>query len=187
MNSFAHLILSAAMSATVLLSGIGACTHDPSTPPGQRSDVSNASTEPQSELDALWAETSRVVAEGDFDGYGALFHPEAVLVNGIRGTSYPIATALAGWKQGFDDTREGRMVASVEFRFSERLIGETTAHETGIFRYAWGEPGTPVDSLQASLIHFQALTVRKEGRWRMVMEYQIAIASPEEWESLEER
>ena len=49
-------------------------------------------------------------------------HPDAVLVVGGSG-SYPIATALAGWKSGFDDTREGRAEAGVEFSFFKPEIG----------------------------------------------------------------
>ena len=33
------------------------------------------------------------------------------------------------------DTKAGKIRASVEFRFSQRIGGETTAHETGIFLY----------------------------------------------------
>ena len=58
-------------------------------------------------LDAFWDEMSRTVAEGDFDGYAALYHPDAVLVTLDPGSSVPIAQALAGWAPGFADTREG--------------------------------------------------------------------------------
>jgi ketosteroid isomerase-like protein len=129
------------------------------------------------ELDAYWAEGSRTVAEGDFEGYAKIYHPDAVLVVGGSG-SYPIATALAGWKSGFDDTREGRAKAGVEFRFTERLIGETTAHETGIFRY-FLRPDEGDE--QIALVHFEALLVKKDGRWLMLMEYQKGPATDAEW------
>ncbi len=133
----------------------------------------------QAELDAFWAEVSRTVGEGDFEGYSATYHPDAVLVSGPSGTSYPIAQALDGWKQGFDDTKAGRMKAVVEFRFTQRLSDENTAHETGIFHYF------TVDSegrRAGSLVHFEALLVKKEG-WKMVMEYQKSPATEEEWEA----
>jgi hypothetical protein len=57
------------------------------------------------ELDAYWAEVSRAVREGDFDGYKATCHEEGVLVSGTSKTSYPLAKALARWKQGFMDTK----------------------------------------------------------------------------------
>lgn len=132
-------------------------------------------------LDRYWREVERVVAEGDFEGYAVLFHPDAVLVNGISGRSYPIAEALAGWRKGFEDTRAGRMSASVTFRFSERLVSGSTAHETGIFRYV-SAAGEGEESV--ALIHFQSLAVKVDGQWRVIMEYQVERASQEQWEAL---
>lgn len=133
----------------------------------------------EGELDAFWAELSRTVAEGDFEGYAATYHPDAILVSGLAGTSYPIAQALDGWKQGFVDTKAGRMEAGVEFRFTQRLSDATTAHETGIFRYSVvGADGQRTEQL----IHFEGLLVKKDG-WKMVMEYQKSAATPEEWEA----
>jgi len=129
------------------------------------------------ELDAFWAEMSRTVEEGDFEGYGALYHPDAVLVMLTSG-SVPIENALAGWKQLFVDTQEGRAEASVEFRFTNRLNDATTAHETGIFRYSF----KPADGeAQVAPVHFESLLVKKDGKWLMVMEYQKEPASDEEW------
>jgi ketosteroid isomerase-like protein len=129
-------------------------------------------------LDTFWDEVSRTVAEGDFEGYGALYHPDAVLVSLDPPSSVPIAEALAGWAPGFADTREGRAAARVEFRFTRRIHDATTAHETGMFRYVFhprgGEP-TP------ATVHFEALLVRVDGRWRMVMELQKEPATEEEW------
>ena len=119
-------------------------------------------------------------AEGDYDGYAAGHHPDAVLVSLASGTSYPIARALAGWKQGIDDTRAGRTSAGVEFRFTRRLSDGTTAHETGMFRYfsraAEAEP-------EVATVHSEALLVKKEGAWEMVMEFQKDDATEAEWEA----
>jgi ketosteroid isomerase-like protein len=134
----------------------------------------------EGELDAFWAEMARTVREGDFEGYGALYHPDAVLVSAGSETSYPIARALAGWEQGFVDTREGRARAGVTFRFTQRLHDETTAHETGIFRYTLEPQG---GTERVALLHFEALLVRKDGTWQMVMEYQKQPATEEEWEA----
>ena len=57
------------------------------------------------ELDSLWAELANTVANGDLEGYSAGYHPDAILVNGLSNKSYPIAKALAGWKQGFVDVK----------------------------------------------------------------------------------
>jgi len=86
----------------------------------------------------------------------------------------------SGWKQLFDDTRTGRAVAGVEFRFVERLDDESTAHQTGIFRYTFEpEGGTPA----VAMLHFEALLVRKDGAWLMVMEYQKQPATDAEWDA----
>ena len=138
-----------------------------------------ASAQVATELDTYWAEVSRTVVEGHFEGYAVLYHPDAVLVAGGSGT-YPIATALAGWKQGFDDTRDGKAVAGVEFRFTERLNDETTAHDTGMFRYTIDPEG---GEGAVALVHFEALLVKKDGRWLMVMEYQKGSATDEEWDA----
>jgi ketosteroid isomerase-like protein len=131
------------------------------------------------DLDAFWSELSRTVAEGDFEGYAATYHEDAVLVSKLSGTSYPISQALDGWKQGFLDTEAGQLKASVEFRFTQRLSDETTAHETGIFHYsALNAAGEGADQF----IHFEALLVNKGG-WKMIMEYQKSRATLEEWEA----
>lgn len=132
------------------------------------------------ELDAYWNELSRTVEEGDFEGYAALYHSDAVLVNLGGETSYPIAEALAGWEQGFADTREGGARAGVAFRFTQRLQDETTAHETGIFRYTFIPEG---GEETVSLVHFEALLVKKDGRWVTVMEYQKQSATEAEWDA----
>ena len=129
------------------------------------------------ELDAFWAEMSRTVADGDFEGYARLYHPDAVLVSDGSGT-HPIGVALAGWKPGFDDTRAGRAEAGVAFRFTDRLHDGTTAFETGIFRYTLSpEEGEDV----LALVHFEGLLVKKDGRWLLVMERQKAPATDAEW------
>ena len=134
-----------------------------------------------SDLDAFWAEMSRTVGEGDFEGYGALYHEDAVLVSGFQNTSSPISDALARWEQLFIETRSGAAEAAVSFRFSRRFHDGTTAHETGIFNYRF----QPADGdLQDQYVHFQALLVKKDGRWLMVMEYQLSPATAEEWEAL---
>lgn len=133
------------------------------------------------ELNEAWAEISRTVTEGDFEGYRSLYHPDAVLVNGIKQESYPITKALAGWKQGFDDTRLGKMSAYVEARFSQRLFDSTTANEKGIFYYFSLDNGGLRNDVY---VHFETLWIKKNGKWLMMMEHQISNATVDEWESL---
>jgi len=132
------------------------------------------------ELDAFWDEVSRSVESGDFDRYSATYHPDAVVIFGDA--TQPISAALAGWEAGFDDTRTGLVVASVQFRFSERRNDDTTAHETGIFRY---EAVSPADDGSVQYIHFEALLVKRDG-WKMMMEFQRGPASAAEWAALEQ-
>lgn len=72
------------------------------------------------ELNNFWAEVSRTVNEGDFEGYKASYHEDAVVVFTTRENkaSTAIAKALMNWKQDFIDTKAGKTQNSVEFRFS---------------------------------------------------------------------
>ena len=134
----------------------------------------------EAELDAFWAAMSTYAKEGDFEGLKSTYHADAVIVNGIHGTSSPIAKAFDRWEPGIRDTRDGRMEAGVEFRFSKRLHDETTAHETGIFHYT----AKPVDGERThDYIFFEALLVN-DDEWKMVMEYQKARATEADWEAL---
>lgn len=140
----------------------------------------SAEKERLKELDTYWAEAARAVKSGDFAAYQATFHEDAVLVSDIAQQSYPIAKAFARWREGFEDTRQKRMKAGVEFRFSKRIGDESTAHETGIFHYftvnSKGET-------EHAYIHFECLLVKKDG-WKAVMEYHKSMASPREWQQL---
>jgi ketosteroid isomerase-like protein len=133
------------------------------------------------QLDAYWAEVSRAVGSGDFAAYEATCHPEGVLVSGTRKTSSPLADALKRWRKDFDATKSGEMKASVDFKFSQRLGDATTAHETGMFRYT----ATSADGKQTrEYIHFEALLVNRDGRWKIVMEYQKSKGTGAEYEAL---
>ena len=133
------------------------------------------------ELDAYWAEVSRTVREGDFEGYKATCHEEGVLVSGVKATSHPLATALKRWKPEFDATKSGAMKAEVTFRFSQRLGDAETAHETGIFRYT-SEKADGERSVK--YVHFEGLLVKRGGKWMILMEYQKSKATGPEWAAL---
>lgn len=142
--------------------------------------ISANESERLSELDAYWAEVSRAIREGDFEGYKATCHEEGVLVSGAKKASYPLTKALAGWKQGIDDTKAGKNQASVAFRFSQRLGDDSTAHETGIFLYS----NTNSEGIETkAYIHFEALLVKKD-KWLILMEYQKSEATEREWAAL---
>jgi hypothetical protein len=132
------------------------------------------------QLDKFWSEVQAAVQNGDYERYQGTCHPFGVLVSGARKTSYPLSKALAGWKQGFLDTKSGKVKAGVELRFSQRLGDETTAHETGIFHY-WTVDANGIR--KDAYTHFESLLVKENG-WRTLMEYQRAPASENEWEKL---
>lgn len=133
------------------------------------------------ELNTYWSEVSRTVREGDFEGYRATCHSEAVLVSGKSRNSYPLSKALQRWQVEFDATKAGTMKAHVAFRFSQRFGDATTAHETGIFRYsATNEKG----ETKTEFIHLQALLVKKSEAWKILMEFQIGPATEAEWNAL---
>ena len=132
-------------------------------------------------LDAYWEKVSQAVKTGDFEAYKSTCHSLGVLVSGSKKTSYPLAKALARWKKEFDDTKAGKMKASVEFRFSQRLNDDTTAHETGMFLYSsTGADGEP----KPEYIHFEALLLKEKDGWKIVMEYQKSKGTKAEWEAL---
>jgi hypothetical protein len=141
----------------------------------------DAETARLAELDAYWTEVSRTVREGDFEGYRATCHPEAVLVSGKSKTSYPLTEALARWEAEFDATKAGTIKADVAFRFSQRFGNATTAHETGIFRYTATNAN---GAAKVEFIHFEALLVRRSGGWNILMEYQKSPATEAEWKAL---
>ncbi|WP_250432944.1 nuclear transport factor 2 family protein [Hanstruepera flava] len=145
----------------------------------------NSDSTRTAELDKYWKTLSKTVSDGDFEGYGAAYHPDAVVIfaTGSNKTSVPLAKALAGWKQGFDDTKAGKNKAGVTFRLSQRIGDDTTAHETGVFYY-WTS-NVDGSNKQGIMVHFEMLLVKKDGKWLGVMEYQKEAATIEEWEALD--
>lgn len=133
------------------------------------------------QLDAYLADVSKAVGSGDFAAYKATCHPEGVLVSGSKKTSQPLADALKRWRREFDATKSGEMKASVQFKFSQRFGDATTAHETGMFLYS----ATGADGKETrEYIHFEALLVKREGRWQILMEYQKSKGTRAEFEAL---
>jgi serine-type D-Ala-D-Ala carboxypeptidase/endopeptidase len=132
----------------------------------------------------FWAEVSRAVKEGDFEGYKATCHENAVLVttSGKNKESYPMTAALARWKQGFTNTKDGKQMDNVSFRFSQRIGDEKTAHETGIFYFRSHDPQGKL--LSEGYTHMEALLVKYNGKWQILMEYQKAKATKEDWDAL---
>ena len=133
------------------------------------------------ELDAAWKKLENTVSTGDFHSFKSVYHQDAVLVNGITKNSYPIKNAFEGWEKGFIDTKSEEIIANLDVKFSERLFDEFTAHETGIFHYyTINKNGDKNDTY----VHFESLWVKKNNKWKMVMEYQKSRTTETEWNSL---
>jgi ketosteroid isomerase-like protein len=127
----------------------------------------------------VWTAVSTTVVEHDIAGMGATYHPDAVVVT-PQGTM-PIARALAGWGKSMEAMKQNGSRASVAFRFSLRQDGAETAVEAGMFNYAM------TDSTGATtryIIPFEALLVRKDDRWLIVMERQLAAADEAAWNAM---
>ena len=127
----------------------------------------------------VWTTVSTTVVEHDIAGMTATYHPDAVVVT-PQGTM-PIARALAGWGKSMEAMKQNGSRASVAFRFSLRQDGAETAFEAGMFNYA------ATDSAGATtryIIPFEALLVRKNDRWLIVMERQFAAADETAWNAM---
>ncbi|MBK98628.1 MAG: hypothetical protein CL672_07540 [Balneola sp.] len=134
------------------------------------------------ELNAFWIEAERQVKEGDFEAYSTSFHQDAILINGISKNSIPIKEALDGWEKGFEDTRQKQMETNIEFRFTETILGTSSAYQKGIFLYT----SEYVEQSPVSVfIHFEVLLTKSYGIWKILMEYQKEYATQEDWNRLE--
>jgi hypothetical protein len=151
---------------------------------GQTSKATTTDSIRIAELNQYWTEVSRTVREGDFEGYKATYHKDAVCVftTGKNKRTAPIDMQLDLWKKDFVDTKSGKTKNNVEFRFTQRVGDSTTAHETGIFYF------TSVDkdgkAISQGAVHFESLLVKRKGTWLAMMEYQKAKATQEEWDAL---
>ena len=136
------------------------------------------------ELDRYWDKYVQTVKEGDFEGLKSLYHEDAVLVKAasVIRTSIPVDKALAEWKEGLDNTKKGKQIDEVEFRFSQRIGNETTAHETGIFMFTSIDNESKVKVKY--LVHFEMLMIKGSDEWHALMEYQKSDATEEEWNAL---
>ena len=133
------------------------------------------------ELNAAWDKLEQTVSNGDFRTFKSIYHRDAVLVNGISKSSYPIKKAFEGWQQGFTDTKSGEITAHLDVKFSERIFDEFSAHETGVFHYyTINKKGQQSDTY----VHFESLWVKKNNRWIMMMEYQKSRSDETEWNTL---
>jgi len=140
----------------------------------------NANDTSLKELDVFWQNLSDSVINGEFEQYTAGYHDDATLVSGFSKTSYSIKQAFARWQQGFADTKNGKIKAHVQFVWTQRYVSKNTAHETGMFKYSTTDEKGKTEDFIA---HLTALSVKKDGKWLIIMENQKSKASQQEWDA----
>jgi ketosteroid isomerase-like protein len=135
------------------------------------------------ELDAFWAEVARTVAEGDFEGMVATYHPDGVWVSAVP--SRPATRALRGMTAEAAEvaarTRAGEQAPRVEFRYSSRVHDSTTAHEVGMVRFTSTRGGVVVEDVYGLV---DSYLVKKDGRWMILVEIQRWDMTKAEWDAL---
>ncbi len=128
----------------------------------------------------VWSVVSRTVVDSDIEGMAAIYHADAVLV--ANSGTVPIAEQLAKWGQDMEDAKRDGTSASVSFRFTRRQDDKETAFETGMFKYT----ATASSGTEASYyVPFEALLVKKNGKWLILMERQLEAADEAAWAALE--
>lgn len=144
-------------------------------------------------LDTFWQAVSLAVRQGDFATYQSFYHSDAVYVSEMDRSSQPVRAKFADWKQGFEQTAQGKRVVTLDFMITKRLSSATTSHETGIFRYTSSsskdineddneeEEEPPV----VAMLHFRSLLWRANPNqpWQFTMEYQGQPATDAEWKA----
>ena len=140
-----------------------------------------AGTASGDEIDAtIWGVISDTVAAGDIEGMVATYHPDAVLVSS-KGT-VAIAEQLVQWGEGMERARLAGTSGTVSFRFESRQDDGETAFERGIFRYAETDENGLEDPV---FVPFEALLVKKDGSWSILMERQLEVTDESAWDELD--
>ena len=127
----------------------------------------------------VWSVFVTTVATDDIVRMGDAYYPNAVLVN-PRETA-PIKETLERWGKDMVAAKAKGNKAEVEFRFSRRQDGATTAFESGIFKYTIIEKS---GARTSKFYPFEQLLAKANGKWRVLMERQFAEVTQAEWDKL---
>ena len=135
---------------------------------------------PGTEIDrGIWSVISATVVAQDIVGMGRLYDNEAVLVT-PKGTT-PIKEVLRRWGKDMVAAKAAGDRATVEFRFSLRQDGPTTAFEAGTFKYT---VITKAGVSTPQYVPFEVLLVKSGQAWRFLMERQFTPVTQAEWDKL---
>lgn len=127
----------------------------------------------------VWQAVSQSVVARDIKAMGATYHADAVVINSEK--TAPIASTLIRWGKGMQTELENGSSATVAFRFSERMDNPSSAFEKGIFNYI----STDAAGVETGIyVNFEALLVKKDGRWLILMENQLSDTDKTEWDAL---
>jgi len=131
------------------------------------------------DTNSLYERLITSVDKADFKMMASAYHPDAVLVKKDKTT--PIKQALIRWtKEGTSWAKEGG-TASLEFRFSNRVVNKTSSFEKGIYKY---KTISKSGDEKVYLVHIENLSVKRNGEWVTLMEKQLSAATEQEWNSL---
>ena len=134
------------------------------------------------EIDRVWSELILSVKKGDFSRYKTFYHEDAVLISQTDKTSSTIKDAFIRWEEGFRLTRSGKIKTNLEVRFKKRLTDKKTFFEEGVLKYS------TIDSQgnkNLSYLAFEALWIKRDEKWLMIMENQKSFLDEFEWNKLE--
>ena len=99
-------------------------------------------------------------------------------------SSENVSLVLATFEFGEDmeDAKRDGASASVSFRFTSRQDDGKTAFESGMFKYTVTASSGAETSYR---VPFEALLVKKNGKWLILMERQLEAADEAAWAALE--
>lgn len=127
----------------------------------------------------VWKPVAASVSDADIVAMGRVYHPDAVLVSSA-GTRL-ISRVLPEWGKDIDANSARGARATVEFRFTSRQSDAESAFETGVFKYTVIEKdGTSTPSYR----RLECLMVKREGKWRIVMERQLDAVDEATWNAM---
>jgi len=127
----------------------------------------------------VWNVVVDTVKTHDIIRMGSTYFPDAILV-GPKGTK-AITKALEKWGRDMIDAQAKGDSATVAFRFSRREDDSETAFESGIFKYTEIEKS---GSTASAYIPFEQLLLKKNGKWRILMERQLPDVTQGDWDKL---
>ena len=88
---------------------------------------------------------------------------------------------MVRWTAGMDKAKREGGRSTVAFRFAKRQDNASTAFESGIFKLTdFDHAGAAT----AAFIPFEMLLVKKDGKWRILMERQLTAVDEAAWSKL---